>query len=147
MSFENPFRPGAGHRLPYLAGRRDEANQVQRLLKQTVITDNVVLTGLRGVGKTVLLDALKPLALSADWFWVGTDMSEAATLSEDSIATRLCADLSVLTAGIPITTKTSIPAELTSRIESGNSGLTYDILIAIYNETPGLAIDKLKESN
>lgn len=144
MSFDNPFRPGAGHRPPYLAGRNNEKVLFQKLLEQKVVTDNIVLTGLRGVGKTVLLDTLKPLALPAGWLWVGTDMSEAATLSEDSISTRLCTDLSVITAGIPISTKTNIPIGFNSSPQTNASGLTFDMLTSIYKETPGLATDKIK---
>ena len=54
--FANPFRPGAGHTPPYLAGRQAERAEFQRLLSQTTILENMVMTGLRGVGKTVLLD-------------------------------------------------------------------------------------------
>lgn len=48
---------------PYLAGRKEEIREFERLLRQHVILENMVLTGLRGVGKTVLLDRLKPLAI------------------------------------------------------------------------------------
>ena len=53
--FQNPFRPGAGHPPPYLAGRGDERKEFEKLLDQEVVLQNLVLTGLRGVGKTVLL--------------------------------------------------------------------------------------------
>ncbi len=65
--FANPFRPGAGHMPPYLAGREDETAEFRRLLDQTTILENLVLTGLRGVGKTVLLEAFKPLAIQEGW--------------------------------------------------------------------------------
>ena len=52
---ENPFRPGAGHMPPYLAGRTAEQDEMKHLLRQRVVLSNLVLTGLRGVGKTVLL--------------------------------------------------------------------------------------------
>ena len=55
----NPFRPGAGHTPPYLAGRKGQSDEFRRLLKQDVILENMVLTGLRGVGKTVLLDTFQ----------------------------------------------------------------------------------------
>src|SRR5690606_22670815 len=72
---KNPYKPGAGHMPPYLAGRGDERREFDRLLEQDIILENLVLTGLRGVGKTVLLDALKPRAIRAGWLWVGTDLS------------------------------------------------------------------------
>ena len=90
--FANPFRPGAGHRPPYLAGRREEKEEFRKLLRQTVITDNLVLTGLRGVGKTVLLEELKPMAVADGWLWVGTDLSESASISEVNLAQRLIAE-------------------------------------------------------
>lgn len=66
-TFLDPFIPGAGHTPPYLAGRETEKREFQGLLAQDVVTDNLVLTGLRGVGKTVLLGALKPIALDSGW--------------------------------------------------------------------------------
>ena len=43
---ENPFRAGAGHSPPYLAGRKAEKERFAKLLEQREITQNVVLTGL-----------------------------------------------------------------------------------------------------
>ena len=71
---------------PYLAGRKKERDEFLRLLEQDVVLENLVLTGLRGVGKTVLLDTFKPLAMEANWLWVGTDLSETTTLSETNVA-------------------------------------------------------------
>ncbi len=67
VDFSNPFRPGAGHPPPYLAGRQMEREEFLRLLKQQTILENMVLTGLRGVGKTALLDSFKPVAMGNDW--------------------------------------------------------------------------------
>jgi hypothetical protein len=67
--FANPFRPGAGHPPPYLAGREEEKREFSQLLEQQPILTNLVLTGLRGVGKTVLLETFKPIAISRSWLW------------------------------------------------------------------------------
>src|SRR6266446_1866754 len=101
--FVNPFRPGAGHMPPYLAGRQKEKEEFLRLLKQEVVLENMILTGLRGVGKTVLLDTLKPLAIQRGWLWVGTDLSESTSINEDRVATRLMTDLAPLTSSIVLT--------------------------------------------
>src|SRR3954471_23504835 len=101
-AFANPFRPGAGHRPPWLAGRKLEQAEFRRLLEQTTAPDNLVLSGLRGDGKTVLLDKFKPIALQENWLWVGTDLSEAASISETNLAERLITDLSVVTGTIKI---------------------------------------------
>src|SRR5260370_21173303 len=82
----NPFRPGAGQLPPYLAGRTVELDEMKKQLKQTVILQNVILTGLRGIGKTVLLETMKPIAQGMNWLLVGTDLSESASLTEDRLA-------------------------------------------------------------
>lgn len=51
----------------------------------------------------MLLDAFKPLAISKGWLWVGADMSESVSISEDRLALRLMTDLSVVTSSIVIT--------------------------------------------
>src|SRR2546423_1906171 len=102
--FANPYRPGAGHMPPHLAGRKQEFKEFDRLLEQQTILENLVLTGLRGVGKTVLLDTFKPRAMQKGWLWIGTDLSESASVSEELMATRLLTDLSVATSAITIDT-------------------------------------------
>jgi AAA ATPase domain len=62
---ENPFAPGAGSPPPELAGR-DELLERARIallrLKDGRHAKSLVLLGLRGVGKTVLLNKIKDLA-------------------------------------------------------------------------------------
>jgi hypothetical protein len=41
----NPFRPGAGHMPPFLAGRKAEETSFRRLLEQEQILQNMILTG------------------------------------------------------------------------------------------------------
>jgi hypothetical protein len=144
VPFKNPFKPGAGHMPPHLAGRVAQREEFERLLDQSVILENVVLTGLRGVGKTVLLDTFKPLAIRKGWLWAGTDLSETASVSEIKMAIRLLADLAVVTSSLPV------PSELDKRtagfISPRHTGtnLTYQTLMAIFENTPGLVEDKLK---
>lgn len=52
--FSNPFRLGAGHTPPYLAGRVYEKQEILKLLKQKIILENVIITGLRGAGKAFM---------------------------------------------------------------------------------------------
>src|SRR5438874_12633465 len=101
-AFKNPFRPGAGHMPPYLAGREHEMKEFKRLLQQEVILENLILTGLRGVGKTVLLETFKPQAIQAKWLWVGTDLSESSSVTEEKLALRLMTDLSIVTSTLII---------------------------------------------
>lgn len=138
--FANPFRPGAGHMPPYLAGREDETAEFRRLLDQTTILENLVLTGLRGVGKTVLLEAFKPLAIQEGWLWVGTDLSEAASVSEKALAIRLMTDLSVVTSSLVV------GEEQAAGFGAGTTDITLDFatLVGVFEGTPGLVADKLK---
>ena len=73
----NPYAPGAGQRPPELAGRDDVLTAFDVVLERVVKgrpERSIVLTGLRGVGKTVLLNALRSTAVRAYW---GTGKLEA----------------------------------------------------------------------
>jgi hypothetical protein len=139
----NPFRPGAGHRPVYLAGRRTESAEFQKLLKQDVVLANMILTGLRGVGKTVLLEELKPKAIIEGWLWAGTDLSESSSITEDSFATRILTDLSLVTSSVVLTR----PVQATffrQDIAPVKQVLDFRLLRTIFDHTPGLVADKLK---
>src|SRR5437879_1091836 len=143
-AFANPFRPGAGHMPPYLAGRQRETEDFLRLLKQDVILENLVLTGLRGVGKTVLLEEFKPLAIKEGWLWVGTDLSEAASLSDERIAVRLLTDLAVVTSTVVVHSEAVPGLGFGRDAKRVDVRLNYPTLMRLFNETPGLIADKLK---
>jgi hypothetical protein len=73
----NPYAPGAGQRPPELAGRDAELQTFDVLLERVARARperSVVLTGLRGVGKTVLLNAMRGAAVRRGW---GTGKLEA----------------------------------------------------------------------
>jgi hypothetical protein len=142
--FTNPFRPGAGHTPPYLAGREKEKSEFSRLLEQDVILDNLVLTGLRGVGKTVLLDTFKPIAVKQRWLWASSDLSESTSVSEAAMALRIITDLSVVTSSIVAGTVEKQRVGFGSEAESAEVRLTFDRLNQIYTTAPGLIADKLK---
>jgi hypothetical protein len=64
----NPFAPGAGTPPPELAGRDELRDTVRIALERTRLqrpTKSVLMVGLRGVGKTVLLDRMRDDAESA----------------------------------------------------------------------------------
>ncbi|HCB06880.1 MAG TPA: ATPase [Nocardioides bacterium] len=73
----NPYAPGAGQRPPELAGRDDQVRAFEVVLERVARgrpERSLVLTGLRGVGKTVLLNALRGQAVRKGW---GTGKFEA----------------------------------------------------------------------
>ena len=65
---ENPFAPGAGVRPPELAGRDELLDCIHIAAERTrrgLAARSVVLVGLRGVGKTVVLDSAQERAAAA----------------------------------------------------------------------------------
>jgi len=73
----NPYAPGAGQRPPELAGRDEQLTAFDVVLERVAKgrpERSLVLTGLRGVGKTVLLNALRSAAVRKRW---GTGKLEA----------------------------------------------------------------------
>lgn len=140
--FKNPFRPGAGQKPPYLAGRVIEREKFVALVNQDVVFKNLILTGLRGTGKTVLLETFKPIALEKQWLWVGADMSESASVSEETFAMRLLTDLAVVTSQIIVSKKQVVGFNLNST--GSDIALDYSLLVDFFSRQPGLIEDKLK---
>ncbi len=67
-AIENPYAPGAGSRPPELAGRGVEIEQFNVLLgrlKRGAAEQSIVARGLRGVGKTALLNTFEDQAEAA----------------------------------------------------------------------------------
>jgi hypothetical protein len=131
---------------PYLAGREQEHREFDRLLAQDTILENLVLTGLRGVGKTVLLDTFKPRAVQQGWSWAGADLSESASIDEKSMALRLLTDLAVVTAGVAVNVPSkSLGFAAPSALPiTTSTSLSFDLLCEVYESAAGLVSDKLK---
>src|SRR5713226_3542840 len=73
----NPFRPGMGLDPPYLADRQAQLERFARYLAGfPSFPRNVRLTGLRGVGKTVLLQHYAAAAEARGWVVVRRECSE-----------------------------------------------------------------------
>ncbi len=67
----NPYRPGAGLMPTYLAGRDEDIQNIEQMfdaLTMNIPTPSVVFSGLRGVGKTVLINKLQSVAEEKDIF-------------------------------------------------------------------------------
>lgn len=67
---DNPFNPGSGTPPPFLAGRDQElatfADTLESITKGKLT--NVILTGLRGTGKTVLLNKFREICQREKFF-------------------------------------------------------------------------------
>jgi len=80
----NPFAPGAGSPPPELVGRGPILDQADILLgrvRQQKAEKSILLTGLRGVGKTVLLNAIELRARSAGYLTIQVEAHEDKTLA------------------------------------------------------------------
>jgi hypothetical protein len=75
----NPYTPNAGARPPALVGRDSEIEAFDVLLSRLRAggtEQSLLVTGLRGVGKTVLLGALEEQARLAGWVTVETEITK-----------------------------------------------------------------------
>ena len=80
----NPFSPGAGSPPPELVGRAGILEQARVLLgrvKERRPEKSILLTGLRGVGKTVLLNEIDRLAAKAGYRTVVVEAHEDKSLA------------------------------------------------------------------
>jgi hypothetical protein len=79
----NPYAPGAGTRPPALTGRDQEIQAYEILidrLKNGVAGQSMIITGLRGVGKTVLLNTFEDITIDRNWIAVQREFDERTSL-------------------------------------------------------------------
>lgn len=75
----NPYTPNAGARPPLLVGRDDQLNTFDVLLSRLehgYTEQSMIITGLRGVGKTVLLGAFEEKARERQWATVDAEITK-----------------------------------------------------------------------
>lgn len=83
-NIKNPFSPGAGSPPPELAGRDGILEQARVLLgrvKAKRPEKSMLLTGLRGVGKTVLLNEIERIAQAAGYRTILVEAHEGKSLA------------------------------------------------------------------
>jgi AAA ATPase domain len=89
----NPYQPGVGTTPPYLADREEQMQRFRAYLRDFPDKRrNVRLSGLRGVGKTVLLKEYRDAARERDWVVIRRDMT-ARLCQERDFATAVADDL------------------------------------------------------
>lgn len=150
----NPFRPGAGRRPPVLAGREpilDAFDVVRRRADELGEGDRAwVINGLRGVGKTVLLNELMTQVSGRGWIaskvevTSGTDL--AVTLSTsllramrtatgrhpESRMRRLLAVFKAFSLKVDPTGSVSVGAEVAPATGTADTGRFADDLAALF---------------
>lgn len=81
----NPFSPGAGSPPPELAGRDPIISEARVALGRVIAgrsSQSQILLGLRGTGKTVLLNKIEDLAEEANYLTSFVEVPEARSLAE-----------------------------------------------------------------
>ncbi len=82
---KNPYTPNAGSRPPELAGRDEQLEQFRVLvarLKSGQTEQSIIAKGLRGVGKTVLLNAFEDMAESEGFLTYYHELTDESSLVE-----------------------------------------------------------------
>jgi len=88
---KNPYAPGAGTKPPALVGRDRQIESFDILLERLengYVEQSMIITGLRGVGKTVLLDVFREKAEARDWATVEWEVEKNAAFAP-KIATHV----------------------------------------------------------
>ncbi len=81
---ENPYTPNAGARPPVLVGRDDQLQGFDVLLERLRrghTEQSMIITGLRGVGKTVLLNTFEARARELGWTTVEAEITKHTDFS------------------------------------------------------------------
>ncbi len=82
-SIDNPFAPGAGSQPPELAGREDlleKAHVATERVRRGRSAQSLLMVGLRGVGKTVLLDKMRSKAEESGFMTIRIEAPENRSL-------------------------------------------------------------------
>lgn len=88
----SPYRPGMGLDPPYLGDREPQLHRFRGFLAEPNVPHNIVVTGLRGVGKTVLLNHYSTEAVQAGWLVAEREFSDVDA-APAAFAQLLLADL------------------------------------------------------
>ncbi len=96
----NPFTPGAGSKPPLLVGRDRELEVMRVAIGRLALgrfERSVLLTGLRGVGKTVLLNEFGQMATAEGWVHAHLEATEdiRAAAAIAGLSRRVLLELSV----------------------------------------------------
>jgi len=86
----NPYAPGAGTKPPALVGRDAQIESFDILLERLergYAEKSMIITGLRGVGKTVLLDVFREKSEDRNWATVEWEVEKSTSL-ESKIASQ-----------------------------------------------------------
>jgi len=106
-AMDNPFNPGSGVPPPFLAGRDEDLSRFRRSL--TSIADgkqeNLMLVGLRGTGKTVLLNEFHRTCIEEGFFPIKRPEFSAEFDDKEVFGQALRHDMSAAVASLSMAKK------------------------------------------
>lgn len=147
----NPYSPGVGTRPPYLAGREQQIHRFQRLLEDyPEKRRNLRITGLRGVGKTVLLKEYERIARRKEWVVMRRDWS-TRFCEEADFATALAGYLAEAVEALSVKAriKKRVAAAMTAigqvQLQIAN-GVSVSVRAGSRQAAPALLEDRLREA-
>ncbi|MCY4490572.1 MAG: ATP-binding protein [Thaumarchaeota archaeon] len=102
----NPFNPGSGSRPPFLAGRDGELSMFRKMLASIVDgkSENIILAGLRGTGKTVLLDEFYKICHEKKFFPIKRSQFSSKYNDSGQFYDALKYDMSSAASSLSVTT-------------------------------------------
>jgi hypothetical protein len=138
----NPFNPGSGLRPPALVGRDAEMEALDIVVERVrngLASRGIMLSGLRGVGKTVLLNEMRNRADTAGWFTVNLEArpdNAGSTSARRILAREITAQARQLSRGRAISdrVRAALGAVSSFNLQFGTSGIDLGVEV-----TPGRA--------
>jgi hypothetical protein len=128
MPGRNPYRPGVGTKPLHLAGREGEVKRFLSTLRSSPeIPANVRLTGLRGVGKTVLLSEFGEAARREGWTTMSLEI-EARHNTDERLVKVLGSACEHAQQELSITERVRAKAGNAAKVVRGTVKVTYEEL-------------------
>lgn len=135
---QNPFSPGSGLRPPALVGRDAEIEALDVVVERVsngLSSRGIMLSGLRGVGKTVLLNELRDRSEMAGWFTVSLEArpdSAGSASVRRILAREITAQARALGAGRGLSdrVKAALSAVAAFNVKFGATGIDLGVEVA-----------------
>ena len=139
---DNPFRPGNGIIPPYLAGRGKETLWFENSLESALsLPQNLVLSGIRGTGKTVLLRKFEEICTKKKWLCIRREFNSKLN-QEGEFLNALLTDIITKTKGVSLAKRLKKPVIGFKKDNTDNT--EEDIIYILTQKYKGSLGDKLE---
>ncbi|KFI65296.1 ATP-binding protein [Bifidobacterium cuniculi] len=141
----SPFKPTAGKRPPVLVGRDDDLDAFRMAIEEGPGAPERLLfvTGARGIGKTVMLNALSDMVKERDWFVVNETASVGFT--ERIIGSLADRDSRTASYTLPSLSLESPLGSLGATLNLGKMQVSHDLAALDLRHAVGERLDRMDE--